>query len=591
VNTLPAPHRWFRWSTLAPEELAASLHALLGARLGVLFLLLGATLLRQIFRREASGVDERLLTYVFLGVAFAFSLGVVIVQERLTPRPWIALVQFAFDGLVASIWIGLHGHETTLFALLYLVQILIAALTFYQSGALLAAGISALGYGTVLLATTPVEALTVWLVYTTLFATLGLAGGYLSGELRRTTASLEDKSRAMAQLQEFHERILRDLPTGLLTIDHAGVVHFVNPAAATILGRKEGELVGRRLGDAYAELLPFFGSVDARSVGDADADADAKRFLEEELSATGSEAHPSYFVERRSKTGTARLQQRVEIGAGREARILRGDVAELEPEAGFGALLGEATSGGRVLLFQDVTALVHLEEKVRQSEKLAAVGQLAAGIAHEIRNPLAGMSASLEMLHSAMPEGPEGAENKRLMEIALREIERLNGLVSEFLDFVKPERIQPKAVRLGALLEEVVSNVSGARSSKDVEFSLQLDAKAVAAGAEEKLRQVAFNLVVNAVQATVAAKRPGKVEVGCKVVSPQRVMFWVTDDGIGMSEETLAHLYEPFFTTKERGTGLGLATAYKIVEAHHGEICVDSKEGRGSRFEVLLPSA
>lgn len=562
-----------------------SLRALLGARLGVLFLLLGATLLRQLFRKEGIGVEERLVTYAFLAFSFAFSLGVVMLEAKTVPRPWQALIQFAFDGVVASWWIGVQGHETTLFALLYLVQILIAALTFYQGGALLAAGISALGYGTVLLALRPVDAWTVWLVYTTLFATLGLAGGYLSGELRRTTASLEDKSRAMARLQEFHERILRDLPTGLLTIDNAGVVHFVNPAAATILGRKEVDIVGKRLGDAYAELLPFFGNVDARAV------ADTEHAPEEELSATGSTAHPSYFVERRLKKGTARLQQRVEIGSGRESRILRGDVAELEPEAGLGALLGDAASGGRVLLFQDVTALVHLEEKVRQSEKLAAVGQLAAGIAHEIRNPLAGMSASLEMLHAAMPEGPDGAENKRLMEIALKEIDRLNGLISEFLDFVKPERFHTSAVKLAALLEEVVANVRGARTSKNVEFALELDATAVAAGATEKLRQVAFNLVVNAAQAAVATGRTGHVHVGCRVVSPQRVAFWVKDDGVGMSERTLQHLYEPFFTTKERGTGLGLATAYKIVEAHHGEIRVESQEGKGSRFEVVLPSA
>ena len=585
-----APIRWFRWSRLAPEELQTSLRALLGARLTVLFLLLGATLLRQLFRRDGGGVDERLVAYSFLAISFAFSLGVVLLEEKISPRPWLALVQFAFDGLVSSWWIGVHGHQTTLFALLYLVQILIAALTFYQGGALLVAGISALGYGTVLLAARPPDAMTVWLVYVTLFATLGLAGGYLSGELRRTTASLEDKSRAMEQLREFHERILRDLPTGLLTIDFGGVVHFVNPAAAGILAKKEADIVGKQLTEVYPSLLPFFGSVEARTVPDSEDDRPVGA-PKEELSATGSTVHPSYFVERRLKTGTARLQQRVEIGAGRETRILRGDVAELEPEAGFGALLGSATSGGRVLLFQDVTALVHLEEKVRQSEKLAAVGQLAAGIAHEIRNPLAGMSASLEMLHAAMPEGPEGAENKRLMEIALREIDRLNGLISEFLDFVKPERIQPNAVRLSALLEEVVANVRGARTSKDVDFTVVLESNAVASGSQEKLRQVAFNLVVNAVQATAAAKRQGHVEIGCRVISPQRVVFWVKDDGVGMSEKTLAHLYEPFFTTKERGTGLGLATAYMIIEAHHGEIRVDSHEGKGSRFEVVLPSA
>jgi signal transduction histidine kinase len=109
-----------------------------------------------------------------------------------------------------------------------------------------------------------------------------------------------------------------------------------------------------------------------------------------------------------------------------------------------------------------------------------------------------------------------------------------------------------------------------------------------ALGNEEKLKQVIWNLLLNAVQ---ALKGPGEIEVGCEKVNNQRVKFWIADTGMGMSEETQKHLYEPFFTTKEKGTGLGLPTAYKIIELHHGEIKVTSQQGKGTRFEIFLPSA
>ncbi len=244
--------------------------------------------------------------------------------------------------------------------------------------------------------------------------------------------------------------------------------------------------------------------------------------------------------------------------------------------------------------------LAEHEVRLKQNEKLAAVGQLAAGIAHEIRNPLAGMSASIEMLRSSLPLETVGKENQKLMDIALREIHRLNQLISEFLDFVKPHQMQVEPVDLSPLIAEVVfalrhpehpgrikSLKGGIAVRQDIELK-EVFEPSVAVANSAKLKQVIWNLVINAIQ---AMDKSGVIEVGCRQDGPQRVVFWVQDQGQGMSEKTLTHLFEPFFTTKEKGTGLGLATAYKIVEAMRGEIRVESKVGQGTRFEVLLPSA
>ncbi|NBW99745.1 GHKL domain-containing protein [bacterium] len=268
---------------------------------------------------------------------------------------------------------------------------------------------------------------------------------------------------------------------------------------------------------------------------------------------------------------------------------MRGDVAVLPIGSSSSSLFSQSQGIGRVLLFQDVTKLVHLEDKLKQNEKMAAVGQLAAGIAHEIRNPLASMSASIQMLQTGVDPKSLEPENRRLMEIIVKEVDRLNDLISDFLDFVKPEKFKTEPVSLQGLLSELVFQVSQQKEKvATIQIDTQLSPDIHALGSEEKLKQVAWNLLTNALQ---AIKTSGKIEVGCESVSPHWVCFWVKDSGEGMSEEVLQHLYEPFFTTKPRGTGLGLATVYKIIEAHHGEIRVQSKVGQGTRFEVHLPKA
>lgn len=577
------------------QGLREALQWLMMARLGVLYVVLSVVVLHQVIRTPGLGSHGLVLAYALLAVSFAFNFFHAMLAERMPPSWWIAGSHIVFDAVITSAWIGFSGSQN-LFALLYLVQILINALVLYQRGALVASTVACLGFAVVSwLQPQPTQVLT-WIVYSVLFLTLGVVGGYLSEELLRTTESLKDKSRKMEQLIDLHERILSDLPTGLLAVDDTMRISFVNPAAEQILGHPGESLVGRPLQEAEPALMPFFDQIDGETLKEEEDDAALDEpGRETQLSATGTQHHRSFFVRAKSGKGTARLQQTVEVGRGSRTRVLRGDVADLHAEAGVSPLvraLSEGSTGngvgGRVLLFQDVTKLVHLEEKLKQHEKLAAVGQLAAGIAHEIRNPLASMSASIEMLKDAFPEASATGENRRLMEIAIREIDRLNRLITEFLDFVKPEKFKLAAVDLGALLGDVVLAVRGSKEARDRVAFLEEYTAASALANGEKLKQVIYNLVVNAVQSMT---KGGEVRVGCGPVSAQRVKFWVEDQGHGMSEDVLSHLYEPFFTTKDKGTGLGLATAYKIVEAHHGEIRVTSRVGTGTRFEIWLPAA
>jgi len=558
------------------------------ARLGMLYLALSILVVQQLFRREAVLGPSLLTGYGLLSISFAFNLFSSFFLERLPQRPWMAGLHIFFDAALTSSWIYFTGGRESLFALWYLVQILSVSLIFYQKGAWFAALVSCLCFGMVnLLHPEPVGWVT-WGAYSLLFLTLGLVGGYLSEELLRTHATLRERDRSIEKLTELQSRIIAHMPTGLLTVDREMRINFLNPTAAQILNVDALATVGKKLGDVEPGLLPFFTQIDSQDVP-TDSDEPIPKEGENAVSATGSQHHRSYFVHARSQAGHARLQQRVEVGRGHHLRILRGDVAELDANAGLGGLLGKQATGGQILLFQDVTKLLHLEEKVKQNEKLAAVGQLAAGIAHEIRNPLASMSASIEMLKGSLPAIPGQDENQRLMEIAIREIDRLNRLITEFLDFVKPEKFRFEKVDLAALLGELVLSAKNLKDrSTGIIIHEHYQPATFALANSEKLKQVMWNLVVNAMQAMPG---PGKIEIGCGIVSDQRVKFWVEDEGQGMEDEVLAHLYEPFFTTKDKGTGLGLATAYKIVEAHHGEIRVTSAVKVGTRFEVVLQSA
>lgn len=630
-----------------------ALQWLMLARLGLLYLMLGAVVVSQVLQKVPWAGPKLFLGYGLLAVSFAFNLTHALALHRI-PQAWgVAVYQIWFDALTTSAWIYFTKSHDSLFALLYVLQILAMAMTFYQRGAWLSAMVSCFCFGIVQWMDPQPLSFTNWLAYSGLFLTLGIVGGYLSEELLRAGQRLKEKSRSIEKLMALQARIVSNLPTGLITVDDEMRINFMNPAAEHILGVGDKMVVGKALDSVEPGLLPFFNQIDSEEVFSDSDEPIPNQNEDTTLSATGTEHHRSFFVRGKSQKGQIRLQQRVEIGKGLGTKVLRGDVAELEGGATLGGLLENEAQKGRVLLFQDVTKLLHLEEKVKQNEKLAAVGQLAAGIAHEIRNPLASMSASIEMLKESLPKEVVKAENQKLMDIAIREIDRLNGLISEFLDFVKPERLKLEKINLEKLLEEVVIAARGMKEAKqNIIIRECYEPNTIALAHPEKLKQVIWNLLVNAIQAMVGPKarvpqkpkiisdegrdftdvraaaqgqdktttmknqiekatiavgdgiieqplkpvsrmekEQGTIEVGCALISENRVRFWVADEGIGMSEEVLSHLYEPFFTTKDKGTGLGLATAYKIVEAHHGEIRVTSAEGMGTRFEVILPAA
>ncbi|MCE9574714.1 MAG: PAS domain-containing sensor histidine kinase, partial [Deltaproteobacteria bacterium] len=238
---------------------------------------------------------------------------------------------------------------------------------------------------------------------------------------------------------------------------------------------------------------------------------------------------------------------------------------------------------GRVINFQDLTELRRMERDVRRAERMATVGQLAAGIAHEIRNPLASISGSIELLG----QGPRASEDDRaLMAIVTREIDRLNGLISELLDYANPRPRQVVDFDLGVLLDETVRVFQQDKGFGEVAIAWTNPGPAPMSADPAKLRQVMWNLLRNGAEAAAGGGRHVEVTL---VLDDAGATIEFADDGPGIAPSALPRIFDPFFTTKRSGTGLGLATCQSVVVEHGGAIEVSSELGRGTRVLVRLP--
>ena len=244
----------------------------------------------------------------------------------------------------------------------------------------------------------------------------------------------------------------------------------------------------------------------------------------------------------------------------------------------------EGFDKNHLLVVEDLTRVRQMELAVRQSEKLAAVGQLAAGIAHEIRNPLTGISGSIELLS----QGSETVEDKKLKKIIMKEIDRLNNLITEFLDYSKPEKVPVDPVNVSQLIEDILkSDVYKSQLPESLQVQMDIEENLKIRGDKDKIKQAFLNIFVNSVQALSGVASP-QIKVRVRKVN-QIVDLAVVDNGCGMTDAVKSRMFEPFMTTKPKGTGLGLAMTHKIIQMHNAQIFVDSEVGRGTEIHVHFP--
>lgn len=511
----------------------------LGFHLSILLIILGF----QALQPEFVNTEVLFPVYLLMGVAFAIhSVYLLFFDRALNSWPVTAFL-FFFESAFITGLIHFTGVNQSIFLFLYLVNIILCGFVFQRRGANILALWTSFLFSFLMIVGPELKGqalfFAVGLNNVAFFAVAGLAG-YLSEQLDFMGRSLEAQGKDLRALRNLQAIIVDNMATGMITVDETGVCLQANRAAFEILDPVPREIIGRNLD----------------------------------------------IVVPGSMEGIRATLEKIE-GGDRTARL---DWIHQNPMQGrqtlelvVSRLPAESELKGYIVTFHDLTRVRRLEFAMRQSEKMAAVGQLAAGIAHEIRNPLASMSGSLQLLESGF--NSESAEEKKLMRIALREIDRLNNLITEFLDFVRPEVLKEDPVDINLVLRDVLEMAKMNKGLRqEIQQSVELKSTRTIPGHRDKLKQAVLNIVMNAYQAMSEAEKP-VIEVK-SFDRDDAVVVTIRDHGCGIDEVGLRRIFEPFHTTKPKGTGLGLAITHKIVENHQGRIYVESTKGIGTEFTL-----
>ena len=376
------------------------------------------------------------------------------------------------------------------------------------------------------------------------FFVVGLLSARLAERQARSDVRLMAATQSLANLRALHERIIASIRSGLVTTDLDGRIFTFNAAAEEITGYREATIRGQDASILFGEMKDHI----ANTLRAVEAGETSPRFETNCLTAEG---------------------MRIRLGY---------SLSPLSSEA------GETT--GMVISFQDLTQVRSLEETSRRQDRLAAIGRMAASIAHEIRNPLAAMRGSIQMLRSEMDSDSSQTE---LMEIILRESDRLNRIITDFLSYARPRSLTQARVDVGDLLHQTFALM---RHSPEIAANQsiveELPSEPLFAEADEgQLKQVFWNLARNALQAMPDG---GTLRATLEPNSDNRLRIAFSDTGRGMSPDQVEHLFEPFSSTTG-GTGLGLSIVYQIIRDHGGTINVRSRVGQGTTITVELPVA
>jgi len=519
-----------------------------------------AIYLAAVFAWRDADRGDTLVASLTITVAMIFTAGSALYSEdgkKSLGRTFLSL-QAVFDLALVTAVVHITGGGASQFAALYILVIATSAVLLSTTGALLAAALACVLYfgDVILLTEAPIDA--ALLLQLGVFAVVALSSWYIAARLREARAGTEELAAELVKVRLEASDILRNIRSGIITIDARGTLLYANPTASTLLGLPlEGHI-----GESALALIEPVAPVLARAIERAAVDG-VRTTRAEGTVATATRSFP--------------------IGLNTTVSVPNGTD-------------GAPGAGTATVIFQDISDQKKLDTLHMRAERLEAVAELSASLAHEIKNPLASIRSAVEQLGRS----PRANDDERsLSSLIVRESDRLSRLLSEFLDFarVRVTRIGP--VDLAAVARGATSLVA---THPDRPEGVQVqcavpEGEVIVEGDEDLLYRAVFNLALNAVQAST---RPGTVRVEIAPLTsddaPAGVSFdqggvalRVSDEGEGIPSEIRDRLFDPFFTTKPGGSGLGLSVVHRAIESHRGFVFVDS-DARGTRVTVLLPT-
>jgi len=518
-----------------PERFVASLRTLI---LVSVFLVV---LFFQVKQGPFSSPSQWLPLYGLLFLSFILNTLYFLKSESSEGQSSARLLVFCFDVLVISAVSYLIGLHQSVYLLIFLLNIFIGNMVFSRRESWILVLFTSSCFNALILfspALSGNELLLSLIVNNASFVAVNLLSGQISRQLKVAGNRLEETHSSLVSLQNFNDLIVNSIRTGVVVVTRTGFVQFFNPEAQSILSN---------LLSSQSKLSSIFPEIQWEEAFSEGKDGNLQRFD-------------------------------VSVEVDGTLKLLEVKLADFRDE--------NEKSKGWLLLIEDRTEIKQLEKELQLKEKLAAVGQLAAGIAHEIRNPLASISGSVQMMST---DTEVSDDNKKLMNIVNKEIDRLNDLISEFLTYVRPEDEVKDPIDINPILRECLEMMGhDPKLRNDVKIDLDLQSASLILGRKDKLKQVFINFFVNSFQAMSDSKKP-LLEVTTRDERDQVVLV-IRDHGSGIKKENLERIFEPFHTTKPKGTGLGLAITHKILEAHKARILVESEEGRGTCFIIEFPS-
>ena len=521
----------------------------LAIRLVVVCLFLGGTIFYQLQQGSwATAAAARYLTYLTLFAILQTVFSGFVLKRIKHYRKFIN-AQLSWDLLFVVLVLFFTGGVESLYSFLFILVIIAASVFCPRPQLLVVASASSILYGSLLdlqyYGYLPVLSSQVinkdihhYDVFYAVFLHVGaffltaLLSSALAERLRRSEEAREKREIDYEDLEHLNQFILTNINSGLMVINSAGRIRSFNSAASKITGYSLEEVYNRPVEAILPEFGPF-GSDDSSDV--VRGETDYKKHENEVLSLGFS-----------------------------ASRVADKDGAPL----------------GLLIAFQDLTEYKALEEQLNRADRLAAVGRLASGLAHEIRNPLASISGSVQLL---LEDEKVSNEDRHLMNIVVKEADRLSLLLSDFLNFARPSVLQLEKIDMSALVDEliVLVNASGQFQGVTIEKKCQGPAQMIVD--PQKMNQVLWDLMINAGD---AAKPDGRIRIEINGAQGEIV---IEDSGAGITDEDQEKLFEPFYTTKDKGTGLGLANVYANIEAHQGRIYVEPGDLGGARFIIELP--
>ena len=535
---------------------------LMFSRVVIVTVLLGVATFIQVKGVESLPKESLTSIYVIILLTYLLSFLYIFLPKTIKSLDLNIYIQSFSDVMLITGLVYVTGGIESIYSVFYPLVIIYSVLFLARRGGLILASVSSIFYGLLLdleyFGLIKPIYFASWdynysagyvfsriLIHIAFFYIVAFLASFAVKQEKKIRTLLAEKESAFDQLDLLHRSIIESIDTGILTIDLQGNIKSFNRGAEEITGLSHSEVINRKIDDVphgFSKMLDNVKNTDSESVV-------RNRF---EITVPGKE------------------NKNVILGYS-VSPLVDSDEEEI----------------GKILIFRDLTAIEEMERQAEKNKRLALIGEMAAGLAHEIRNPLASISGPVQMLAGDLKLRET---DEKLMQIILRGKDQLESFMKDFLLLSRPNPAEREDIIIETIVDDIVESLRyGPDWHENIEVIRDLCDQTDIYGNMTEIRQAIWNLILNAVQSMPEGGRLELQTMQISVSGKEYLEIRISDSGCGIEEKDQDRMFEPFYTTKEKGTGLGLAIVNRITESHEGKIRIESEPGKGTSCIVLLP--